>query len=257
MRTAAVSLPAFLVVCLVVAFPSDGEAKCMSQTADAWPQPGSKLPANRPLIILEGSGNARSAIRSLGKQSLHLVADDDRVALRRIELLQNEKDFTQLVLKAEEDLDAGSTYRLDTNRLKYKDSEVRLAWTCDGGKRLRWRAGPPDSRAPNLRSLKKIGAERKTLGCAPTTFVMLRPSIPDDNVDELIFRVVVTRKVKSGLKQTYWVKPNDESELRVGHGMCGGEFDLEQGASYEVKLQAIDKAGNRSPVSDPLDVVGP
>jgi hypothetical protein len=189
------------------------------------------------------------------------------VALRRIELLNSEKDFTQLVLKAEDALDAGSTYRLDTNRLKYKDSNVKLARASAVGKRLRWRAVPPDSRAPNLQSVKKIGAERKTLGCAPTTYVMLRPSIPDDNVDELIFRVVLTQKLKSDLKQTdlihpaskqtYWIEPNDESELRIGHGMCGGEFELEQGASYEVKLQAIDKAGNRSPVSGPLEVVGP
>jgi len=134
-----------------------------SLTGDAWPQPGSKLPANRPIIILEGSGNARSAIGELGKQSLHLVADDDRVALRRIEILESRKSRTQLVLKAEEDLDTGSTYQLDTNRLKSNDSQVLpfLPWNRSIG------SGPTTS--PSCASATACAAANSTSNREPPT----------------------------------------------------------------------------------------
>jgi hypothetical protein len=38
----------------------------------------------------------------------------------------------------------------------------------------------------------------------------------------------------------------DSTSLRIGHGMCSGEFDFEDGGEYEISFSLIDASGNRN-----------
>ncbi len=46
--------------------------------------------------------------------------------------------------------------------------------------------------------------------------------------------------------------------IEIGHGMCGGAFDLEPNQHYSVTLTSVDSAGNETPApGPPLEIVGP
>src|SRR5690606_37222929 len=67
-------------------------------------------------------------------------------------------------------------------------------------------------------------------------------SNPAQANSELLIKTTV-KNLKTGKQTTYYVKP-DSQKIKVGHGMCAGAFDFDDGNNYEVEFSFIDSSGN-------------
>ena len=64
------------------------------------------------------------------------------------------------------------------------------------------------------------------------------------------------RPADGGNPLRYLVQPS-QGVIAIGHGMCGGAFDLEPNQHYSMTLTAVDAAGNETPApGPPLKIVG-
>lgn len=258
MRSIYAAFVAGVLAMVAIAFPTETEAKCAGHSVRTWPEPGETLPANRPRIVVTGYRNARPVIRNLAEDPPALVSDDETVALEHVETLQSSEGLAQVVLRATEHLTTGNTYELDDDRLTLHGSRARLLPAGGGENRLEWTAGSPDRDAPELDGRpEQTGATYQPLGCGPASYVEIAPSVVGDASDDVIYRGRLEPAEGSGAAQEFWVAPDADGSVSIGHGMCGGPFDLEEGGSYLLRLQAMDGAGNRSAYSEPIEVTGP
>src|SRR5690554_625368 len=115
-----------------------------------------------------------------------------------------------------------------------------------------------DRKAPRWQKISKFLSSKHTrLGCGPASFVEVETLIEEDSEDVFYLARAVRVDNKKDI-QIYPIRAKaDRTSVRVGHGMCGGEFSFKPGKRYRVTLQPVDFAGNRGRVSKAVEVVGP
>ena len=145
-------------------------------------------------------------------------------------------------------------YLLEADRPYQGSRGETFAWTTLRG---------ADSTAPRWRTAPKVRPGVFGLyGCGDALYVPV--SVPFDGEDDAVLIVAEVKPIggaviPSGGPATarYLLRPRG-GEVRIGHEMCGGPFNLESGRRYTVKLSAVDAAGNRSPApGGPIGIVGP
>jgi hypothetical protein len=77
-------------------------------------------------------------------------------------------------------------------------------------------------------------------GCGPATFVHFSCKVQDQSPILVKTSVtnITTKKVTS-----YYLIPNDTT-VWIGHGMCSGAFEFNQGDTYEISFDLMDACGN-------------
>ena len=90
-------------------------------------------------------------------------------------------------------------------------------------------------------------------GCGPAISISFK--IKGEDKSELFVRASVKNE-KSGTTTDYILNIED-GEVSIGHGMCSGAFNLEEGGYYEVSFCLIDQSGNKTSFTKPIRFTAP
>lgn len=231
-------------------------ADCRASGLWAWP--ASKTIPRNPVIVLEGYANSQKIISELNKKhAVYLRCGNEKVKLEVTEILVGGFRLTQALLKPEKLLDSGKEYVLCVDSLG-KHQEFG---TWDSERKMysapSWKVTTvTDAEAPVWDTNPAVAG--KTLigyGCGPEISVNFSFNAKDDS--GLLIKTTV-RNLETNAVTTYYVKPGDKS-IRVGHGMCSGEFDFtgDHNTNYTATFQLMDGAGNKGPVTEPVTFTPP
>lgn len=92
-------------------------------------------------------------------------------------------------------------------------------------------------------------------GCGPSIHVVF--SNPAKDNSDIIVQTTV-KDLKTKQETTYYIQPVGD-KIKVGHGMCSGAFDFEDGSqNFEVAFAFIDASGNLTPwTGEPIKFTKP
>lgn len=247
------TLPVLLALALAaLASPRIADARCASGVLTAWPPTDAPL-ALRPTILLEGTGTQQPTIAALGKDGrAALVHGKQRIPLTVEAIHPGARRVTQAVLTPASPLTPGTRYALELRDAAGK----RVAVTDYAAERPRptaWTTAAAATPPPTLTAAPTVvDKTHAQFGCGPAAHVHLAVSAtaPAPLAAEVTLR-------EDGAAPITYVVPIEDGALHLGHGMCGGPFDLtgpERQLRAELTLR--DAAGHRVHVPTPLTFTG-
>lgn len=235
----------FILSCLFIAISFFGHGKCAYSSLTVWP--GTEHIRQNSWFVLQGYGGFQEILDSVNlKYPVYLVAEDHEVKLTEINKYVSAFKLTQLVMRPEEDLHAGKTYKLvidyldkyDKDRLtrydEIKDKYVPLTWYVLAGK---------DTTKPILKvppTLKNKVVQ--WFGCGPAVNAIFTLQAQDGS-DVVAF--VEVQEIGKNIVNAFLVDFNN-NEITVGQNMCSGAFVYERHKKYKVRFKLFDLCGNQS-----------
>lgn len=223
-------------------------AMCSFSGISVFPQ--TKTISPNSIFIIEGYESSQSVIRHLNKSyAIYLTSGKDTIRLTVIKTLESQFRLTQAVLKPSSNLISGKQYKLNIDNLEESEKadfeRDSIGWTVSD---FADKQKPIWSKLPTYNTKGMI-----FYGCGPAVFVNFCACISD------ISPVVVYAKVKNIKTNSscdYYLNP-DSCSFQLGHGMCSGEFDFEEGQEYEAIFSLMDASGNFSPETQPIKFISP
>ncbi len=209
------------------------------------------------LIILEFYANSQQYVKGIGTTfPAVLISGKEKVVLNVIEVLQGEMMVTQVVLKPATELIAGNEYTLALQHLPNKDpGPARYSSLTNKWEALRFTVNTTlDNDIPVISTVPTL--KKKTYavyGCGPAKWVYFNLTGIDQS--ELFVRTTVKNKA-TGKSTTYILKLK-EGQVQVGHGMCSGAFNFDNGNEFEITFQLFDQSGNKGSVSNAISFEKP
>lgn len=233
---------------LAVLLPRLALADCSDWSVSVWPPLGRPLPANGQLII-EGYGELQEQVSRITERSPRLVADEDEdeVPLELIAVYRGEKRLTQAVLQPERPLKPGMRYTLRLKKPASTKVPVLRAEISSKGDTLAmaWTAAPADLTPPRWHEAPRATGQKVVqFGCGPASHVDVSAAVEDESAQVQVLAEV--RRAEGGEPVRFRLTPSHQ-QVRLGHGMCSGAFELQEDVRYSVRLVAVDMAGNESP----------
>lgn len=198
------------------------------------------------LIILDFYASSQSLISNLNKKyPIYLESSNEKVPLNVIETLTGEMRLTQIVLKPVTELKTDEVYTLQIDNLpKYERKPERYNSSSNEWESLTFKiSNTVDNDIPTVSNTPI--EQKKTLvfyGCGPASWVYF--SITGQDKSELFVRTIVKNK-ETG-KVTTYILTIENGIAKVGHGMCSGAFQFDNGDNFEVAFQLFDQSGNKS-----------
>ena len=121
---------------------------------------------------------------------------------------------------------------------------------------MAWTVIPADLTPPRWHEAPRaIGQKFTYFGCGPAIHVDVSAAVEDESSRVQVLAEVT--RVEGGVPVRFRLTPS-ERQVRIGHGMCSGGFELEADVRYRVRLVAVDMAGNESVApGDGLIIQGP
>lgn len=199
------------------------------------------------LIILMFHDESRAMIPELNlKYPIFLKSSIGNVQLNVIETLIGDYLETQIVLKPAYELHESEIYTLQIDNLpKYEKKLERYNSVEKMFEPIYFIINDNiDNQSPVFSSVPVWNKKKKRLtnySGFPTTYSFFKLSGHDDS--ELFVRTRVRNK-STGHITTYIL--DYSNEVSVGHAMCGGPFEFENGDLFEVYFQLFDQSGNKS-----------
>lgn len=80
-------------------------------------------------------------------------------------------------------------------------------------------------------------------GCGPSVHVNVSAVVEDEHSQVQVLAEV--RRAEGGEPVRFRLSPSTQ-QVQIGHGMCSGGFEFQEGVRYSVRLTAVDMAGNES-----------
>lgn len=227
---------------------NDSFAECSSSGIHVFPR--TKTIFSNPIFIIEGYSSSQSIIRHLNNgNTIYLTSGDDTISLKVLKTMVGQFDLTQAILKPSSSLTPGKSYKLNIDNLdEYEKADLErdsISWTVSN---IADNQKPIWNNPPSYNSKGMI-----FYGCGPAVFVNFCASISDNS------SVVIYAKVKNlttNSSSDYYLTP-DSCSFQLGHGMCSGEFDFEEGQEYEATFSLMDASGNISPETQPIKFISP
>lgn len=223
-------------------------AMCSFSGISVFPQTRTISPNS--IFIIEGYESSQSVIRHLNKSNaIYLTSGKDTIRLTVVKTLESQFRLTQAVLKPSSNLISGKHYKLNIDNLEeYEKADFErdsIGWTvsdfADNQKPI-W------SKLPTYKTKGMI-----FYGCGPAVFVNFCACI-SDNSPVVVYAKV--KNIKTNSSSDYYLNP-DSCSFQLGHGMCSGEFDFEEGQEYEAIFSLMDASGNISPETQPIKFISP
>ena len=216
-----------MIVALVV--ESLAFAKCGGGGLSTWPASGGEIGPSAQIVVV-GTGSASDQVADLGARAdLALVSGADRIPLEIEAILAGSFRTTQAVLRPIAAPDPGRRWTLEGAGIEAHFAAV----AHDPPHPPAWRGAP-----------QVLSTSRVEYGCGPAV------------------RVNLSARVEHAVQveATVWAAGTDDRAIArlliedgavtIGHGMCAGAFELEQGRSYFADLVAVDAAGRRVRADD-------
>ena len=182
--------------------------------------------------------------------------------LRVAGLTEGDKDVAQALLVPEEALRAEHEYLVRLHGAKPGEPKEFHPTVVQEGKpvRMQWHIGPaPDTTAPSWKEAPRVlGTRRDEKGShGAETRVRVAVAAQDEG-GPILYRVALRARAVSPDWRSWLYTAPEDGVLDVGRAKWGGPFTLATGRRYEMKLFAVDAAGNeREAPGAPLRFKGP
>ena len=207
-------------------------ADCSSWGISVWPK-GTEINKNS-IFIIQGFGTSQDVIIKLNsKYKIYLKSNTSIINLKVVKIYEGQYRLTQAILKPSKELIEGLTYSLHIDNYEKFENE-NYKWIVNNKRDVDL---PTWSTKPKYQSKQKIN-----FGCGPAKFVEFCTCINDESPVVVFTKIT---ELKTGTTAEYFVQP-DSTSLRLGHGMCSGAFEFEEGKNYSVSFSLMDSAGNRN-----------
>jgi hypothetical protein len=217
-------------------------AECSDWATSFYPH-GQTLSA-QGIILIEGYGEASQIVRQFnGVYPIYLKAGKHKVKLT---IKETNKGYgtLQVVLMPAERLKVGETYTFvienytpavehftftkhNYTTQKYEVPTWKITEAVQSP--LAWVKTPTES--------KKRYTE---FGCGPAISVEFNCEVKG-SADYLV-RVTLTNTAQKN-QSSYYILPQNNTILTIGHGMCSGEFGFQQELDYTATFDLVDSAG--------------
>lgn len=217
-------------------------ADCIS--AGIWAYPSQHEIKQNSLIMVEGYAQSQKIVSALGKKyTIYLETVGHRVQLKPLEVYQSTYALTQVLFKPSEKLQIGKTYALsirDTPEHLHK-SGLLTRWNSKTSKRenVCWRVskGQDTSISGWLAPPRFAKTTFDMFGCGPAMYAIFDAQIRDASEVWIKTQVMDITAQKS---YTYYLRSKG-GKIKIGHGMCSGEFSFMKKHEYKVRfsLQSI------------------
>ncbi len=223
-------------------------ASCSSMGINVFPR--TRTISNNSIFIIEGYLSSQSVITNLNKgNAIYLSSGKDTIPLTVIKTLKSQFRLTQAILKPSSKLISGKNYTLHIDNLdEYEKADFlsdSINWTVSD---ITDNQKPVWSKLPSYSSKGMI-----FYGCGPEVFVKFCACI-SDNAPVVVYARV--KNLKANSISDYYLNP-DSCSVQLGHGMCAGEFEFEQGQAYEATFSLMDASGNISTETQPVKFISP
>lgn len=208
-----------------------------------WVFPSGQAIKQNSIFVLNGYSLSQQVILDLNKKhNIYLKSGNKKIKLIVTEICVGEFDLTQAILKPETELEAELEYTMQIDNLPQYESFERYNNTTQKYEPVTYKViAGKDTEKPQLTSRPE--ELKKTLvhyGCGPTVHVGF--SNPAKDESDIIVKTTV-RSLKTGKETTYYIEPHDD-KIKVGHGMCAGAFEFNDGNNYEIEFSFMDSSGN-------------
>lgn len=208
-----------------------------------WVWPGSTTIVPNQQFMVEGYAMDENVAQDICKTyKPYLKSDAEKVELEVVEVCIGQFRVSQAVLKPVRLLQVGDEYEFEImglekgRRLTHYDYKTQQSlpykWKVTGDADLvtpEWAAAPTES-----------GKHYDMFGCGPSLGVQFK--VPSNEIQNL--RVKTDVRALGSKKWTSYYLVSDKGVIDIGHGMCSGEFTLDEGKTFEAKFTLVDPAGN-------------
>ena len=208
-----------------------------------WVFPNGQTIKQNSIFILDGYLESQKVILELNrKYNIYLMSGQKKVKLLVAETCVGQFELTQAVLRPETELVAGLEYTMVIDSLPQYESIKKYNYTTHKYEPLTYKViAEKDMEKPQLSARpKELKKSLEYFGCGPAIYVVF--SNPAKDKSDIIVKTTV-KSLKTGKETTYYVKP-DGDKINVGHGMCSGAFEFDDGNKYEVAFSFMDSSGN-------------
>lgn len=222
----------------------NAKADCSSSAIYFWPETNSIK--QNSMIIITGYGTSQKIITKLNRSyPVYLKSGEKKIKLLVQEIAVGQFALTQAILKPEKTLEAGLEYTLYVDDLSENGVEISK-WNSETKEfePVKWKVDEGiDTEIPKWVSTP-VETEKSYVpfGCGPAIYVHFSFKV-SDTTENLLLKTTVT-DLKTKIATTYYLKAQDNKSIKIGHGMCSGEFDFSEGENYEVTFDLVDASGN-------------
>lgn len=230
---------------ILLLLPVAGFSKCTSSGLTFWPS--AKTIYENSIFVIDGYATSQKIIEGLGlTYKVYLKSGGQKINLKVQETNTGQFRLTQAILKPETNLTPGLEYELVIENLKDLATQVsRYNVTTNKYEKVKWKViAGNDSIAPSWVIKPSFKNNIYTMfGCGPEIFSNFNFSASDNS--SLLVRTTV-KNISTGKETSYYLDTKDNT-IAIGHGMCAGAFDFDDGEKYEVEFSLFDSSGNITP----------
>lgn len=228
-------------------------AKCSEGGYDIFPNQNSiKL---NSLIIINDQGSFSSILPQITKKyKAFLISGNEKIiGNQKIELILVKINVGyrkyQLILKPSKKLKPNKTYKLSVEGLdEFNKNRLikRYNYNLKKFEDVQWVAENSIDEIEPMWLSKPAFNNKKAIeyGCGPEKFVNFKLDV-SDNSSNCYFNVKLRNKI-TGLVSEFLIVDKQRRELKIGHGMCSGEFEFINDTDYEATIELYDICGNRN-----------
>jgi len=235
-----------LLACFLLVLAGKANAACRYSWIEAWPL--KKELSTNPVIILNCNGAWRERLLTWkDENAIYLKSGNSVVRLNVIEVHEGKDDLIQFILRPQQALITGKTYTLTTlSDGKYESF---------GNENFEWKVVNGRDRNTPVWLQEPVYSHNRIVffGCGPEKYARFCACFRDKS--EIIIHTRLKRLSNGKVSEFYHVP--DSSFIRVGFGMCSGEFDMVDGEKYEVAFALMDASGNKTRKTSPIAFVAP
>jgi hypothetical protein len=203
-------------------------------------------------IILEGYTYNKKILDSLNPGfDIYLEADGVKTPLTEKYRFQGDNELTQVVLIPNNNLEVGKIYYLKIINRTTEEEVIIDKWNeiSNESEAIHWNIRPAnDTTAPKMLKAPRL-IDKSTIhyGCGPAVNAVFEISTKDQSLIFVKTQLVDTLTSKTStymLSLNNTLSRNKPDKLRVGHGMCSGNFRYKANGKYKVRFCLYDSSGN-------------
>lgn len=222
----------------------EGFSKCASSGLTCWPAKET-INANS-IFVIGGYATSQKIITGLGTTyKVYLKSGKQIVNLKIQETLVGQFSLTQAILKPEKNLTVGLEYELIIEgSTRAKNEITRYSDLSHQNETIKWKViADQDTNAPVWKEKPKFKNDTyEMFGCGPAVYANFSFSASDSS--EYLIKTTV-KNLTNGKETTYYLNAEDNI-IEIGHGMCSGAFNFDNGDKFEVEFDLIDASGNQT-----------